>query len=345
MISFFLHMKTKLPGRLLRLIIVFLTLHVPSLAHPQLIKSNFATSVSGESVTVVWVANEQGLFRKHGLAVQLILMPRAPLSIAALVTGEIDMAVTGPGHLLNAAVGGAEVIGVANFFQKLDYTLSARPEIKKPEDLRGKRLAISGPGATSHIVALLALQNLSIEPNQAKISLISIPGTELNRRLALESGSVDATPLRGAMGDLYRNKGYPALFNFTGSGITLPQTMVLTTRRITANKPQLVEAYVKAFIEGIAFIAEPANKEIVKRTMASHLRLSNPADAEEAYQSVSHAYERIPYANVDAMKRLHGILTSINPKLATVRPETVVDNSFINKLESSGFIQSVYKKP
>jgi NitT/TauT family transport system substrate-binding protein len=130
------------------------------------------------------VAKEQGLFRKYGLDVQLILMPRAPLSIAALLAGEIDMAITGPGHLLNAATGGAEVIGVANFFQKLDYALTSRPEIKRPEDLAGKRVAISGPGATSHIVALVALQNLGIDPNQAKIAFLTIPGTELNRRLA-----------------------------------------------------------------------------------------------------------------------------------------------------------------
>jgi len=59
---------------------------------------------------------------------------------------------------------------------------------------------------------------------------------------------------------------------------------------------------------------------------------------------VSSSYERIPYPNLDGMKKLHGILTSTNPKFAAVRPETVMDASFINKLESSGFIQSVYKR-
>ena len=142
--------------------------------------------------------------------------------------------------------------------------------------------------------------------------------------MALESGTADATSLRGAMGELYRNKGYPALFDFKGSNTTMPQTVVSTTRRTAANKPQLVEAYLKAIIEGIAFMVEPANKEVVSRIVASKLRLTNPVAPEEAYHRVVGSYERIPYPNLDGMKRLQTVLVSINPKLATVRPETVV---------------------
>jgi hypothetical protein len=105
-----------------------------------------------------------------------------------------------------------------------------------------------------------------------------------------------------------------------------------------------VEAYLKALIEGIAFVVDPANNEVVKRIVASKLRLSIPAEVELVYQSVFSSYERIPYPNLDGMKKLHGVLTYTNPKLATVRPETVMDASFINRLERSGFIQSVYRK-
>jgi ABC-type nitrate/sulfonate/bicarbonate transport system substrate-binding protein len=307
-------------------------------------RSNFASSITGESMACVWVARDRGLFRKHGLEVQYIHMSRSPLSIAALIAGEIDMVVIGPGHLLSATTGGADLVGVANFFQKLDYTLNGRPELKKPEDLRGKRIAVSGPGATSHIVSLLALRKLGLDPNEAKISFITIPGTELNRRLALETGSVDATTLRGSIGELYAGKGYTPLFKFKGSGLTMPQTMVVTTRRIAAGKPQLVEGYLKALIEAIAYILEPANKETVIRIFASQLRLSNPADLEEAYQSIVNSYERVPHPSVEGMKTLQSIMVTINPKLAGVSPEKVVDGSFVEKLQKSGFIQGVSRK-
>lgn len=307
-------------------------------------QSNFATSVTSFSMAPIWVAQKQGLFEKYGLRLQVILMPRAPLAVAALMLGEIDMAVIGPGHLLNASLGGADIVAIANFFQKLDYRLSARPEVKRPEDLRGKRIAISGPASTSHIVSLLALQQLRIDARQARINFITIPGTEINRRIALETGSADATVLRGAVGEIYARRGYPMLFNFAASGVTMPQTMVVTTRRIAASKPQIVEGYLKAIIEGIAYLLDPNNIEIVTRILATNLRLASMGEAEEAYRSVVESLERVPYPNLDGMKRLHGVLSSVNPKLVEVRPETAVDERPIRKLEESGFIRGVFER-
>lgn len=309
---------------------------------PAQIKSFLSSSVTSESMTHVWVARERGLFKKYGIEMQFILMPRNPLAVAALLAGEIDAAIIGPGHLVNAGLSGAELSGIANFNQKLDFRLNTRPDIKKPEDLRGKRIAVSGPGSTSHLVSMLALQGLNIDP--AKISFLTIPGTEMNRRLALESGSVDATSLRGAMGELYANKGYTLLYNLKSAGVTLPQNMMVTTRRTAAAKPQVIEGYLKATIEAIAMINDPANKELVSRLLASNLRLSNPADVEESYQAVINNYERAPHPTVEGMKRLQKLLVQLNPKIADVRVETLIDNSFMNKLESSGFIQGLYKK-
>jgi len=309
---------------------------------PAQIKSFLSSSVTSESMTHVWVARERGLFKKYGIEMQFILMPRNPLAVAALLAGEIDAAIIGPGHLVNAGLSGAELSGIANFNQKLDFRLNTRPDIKKPEDLRGKRIAVSGPGSTSHLVSMLALQGLNIDP--VKISFLTIPGTEMNRRLALESGSVDATSLRGAMGELYANKGYTLLYNLKSAGVTLPQNMMVTTRRTAAAKPQVIEGYLKATIEAIAMINDPANKELVSRLLASNLRLSNPADVEESYQAVITNYERAPHTSVEGMKRLQKLLTQLNPKIAEVRVETLIDSSFMNKLESSGFIQGLYKK-
>jgi NitT/TauT family transport system substrate-binding protein len=308
------------------------------------IKSNLSSSVTSESMTAVWVARERGLFKKHGLEMQFILMPRNPLAVAALIAGEIDAAIIGPGHLVSAGLSGADLIGIANFHQKLDFRLNARPDIKKAEDLRGKRVAISGPGSTSHLVSLLSLQGLNIDPVQARIAFLTIPGTEVNRRLALETGGVDATSLRGAVGDLYGNKGYNVLYNLKATGVTLPQNMLVTTRRTAAAKPQVIEAYLKTMIEAVAVTLDPANKELVTRLLASNLRLTSPADAEESYLAVIHSYERVPHTSLEGMKRLQTLLAQINPKIAEVRVENVIDNSFMNKLEGSGYIQNVYKK-
>jgi len=328
---------------LLTVLAVAACLAAASLAAAQT-RTNFASSVTSESMAAVWVARDRGLFKKHGLDAQFILMPRNPLAVAALIAGEIDTAIIGPGHLVNAGLSGADLIGIASFHQKLDYRLNARPEIKTPDDLRGKRIAVSGPGSTSHLVSILALQGLNLDPVQARITFLTIPGTEMNRRLALESGAVDATTLRGAVGDLYAAKGYNVLYNFKNSGVTLPQNTLVTSRRTAAAKPQVIEAYLKAMIEAIAFTVDPANKELVTRLIATNLRLTHPGDAEESYQGVINSFERVPHINIEGMKRLQRLLAQLNPKVAEVRIESVIDNSFMNKLESSGFIQAVYKR-
>ena len=167
--------------------------------------------------------------------------------------------------------------------------------------------------------------------------MLTIPGTELNRRLALESGSVDGTTLRGAVGDMYGNKGFTVLYNFKNTGMTLPQSMLVTSRRTAIAKPQVIEAYLKALVESIGVLLEPANQASVTKTIATNLRLDNPADAEEAYHSVVNSYERVPYTSVESMKRLHGLLATINPKVKDVRVESVIDNSFVSKLDQVGF--------
>ena len=83
------------------------------------IRSNFGSSITSESMASVWIARQLGFFKKYGLETQYILMPRSPLAVAALLANEIDVAVIGPGHLVNASSGGAGIIGVAKFLQEM----------------------------------------------------------------------------------------------------------------------------------------------------------------------------------------------------------------------------------
>ena len=119
-------------------------------------------------MTPMWVARERGLFKKHGLDMQYVLMPRIAAGDRGAGRRRNRRGDHRSGPSVNSVSSGADLIGIANFFQKLDYRLDTRPEIKKPEDLRGKRIAISGPGATSHLVSMLAFQGTESRPRSGE---------------------------------------------------------------------------------------------------------------------------------------------------------------------------------
>ena len=122
-------------------------------------------SVTSESMTAVWVARERGLFKRHGLDMAVILMPRNPLAVAALIAGEIDAAIIGPGHLVTP-VSAARTSSASPISHQARLSAQHEARHQDEEDLRAKRIAISGPGSTSHLVSLLALQGLNIDPVQ-----------------------------------------------------------------------------------------------------------------------------------------------------------------------------------
>ena len=122
--------------------------------------------------------------------------------------------------------------------------------------------------------------------------------------------------MTGSVGDLYGNKGYTLLYTSKNTGATLPQTMLVTTRRLAAAKPHVIEAYLKTFVEAVAVTLDPANKELVMRLQMTNLRLASSVDAEEAYYSVVNSYERAPHTSVEGMKRLQKLMAQITPKIA-----------------------------
>ena len=293
-------------------------------------------------MTAVWVARERGLFKKHGLDMQFILMPRNPLAVAALIAGEIDVAIVGPGAS-STLVSAAQILSALPTFIKSSTFGSTRgPTSRKPRIFGASRSPSAGRfdfACRLHASAAGPEYRSGARADR----FLDDSGTKVNRRLALETGGVDATSLRGAVGDLYGNKGYHVLYNLKATGATLPQNTLVTTRRTAATKPQVIEAYLKTMIEAIAITLDPANKELVTRLLMSNLRLTNPADAEESYLAVINSYERAPHTSLEGMKRLQVLLTQINPKIAEVRVENLIDTSFMNKLESSGYLRASTK--
>ena len=111
-------------------------------------KVKIAFAAMNARVAPLWVAHDQRFFTKYGIDPETIFVRSAPIMLAAMMAGEIQIGYTGGTAVLGAAVGGADLKILATFESRVTYDLVARPEIKSPQDLRGKRFGVQSIGGT-----------------------------------------------------------------------------------------------------------------------------------------------------------------------------------------------------
>jgi ABC-type nitrate/sulfonate/bicarbonate transport system substrate-binding protein len=106
-------------------------------------------------------------------------------------------------------------------------------------------------------------------------------------------------------------------------------------------RPEVVERILMTVIESLAFSLAPANKAIVMKTMMRRLQINDPAVAEEGYQDYLTSVERKPISSLDGLRNIRRLMAIINPKVAGVKVEELMDNRMVKKLDDSGFIDKV----
>ena len=99
-----------------------------------------------EKIAALWIASEQGLFRKHGINGEVVNIQSGPLTMAALTSGDIQIVCTGPGAILSAAAGGMDVAFFAGIVNRPDGEFVVAPAIRKPEDLKGRTIGVQSVG-------------------------------------------------------------------------------------------------------------------------------------------------------------------------------------------------------
>ena len=290
----------------------------------------------------VWAANDRGLLKKYGFETEVIAMQGGTQLAQAIIAGSIPIAVMG-GAYLTAAVRGADLIMIATHMDKLPYSLIVKPHIKRVEDLKGTRLAISRFGSSSDAGLRLALQKLGLNPEK-DVTIVQVGG-QTERFAALKANTVDGTvvipPLTGAAQRL----GYNGLINMTKLGIPYPQEGVVVSRQILTTRREMVIRFLKAYIEGVKELK--ADKEFAVGILAKHLRMDRKKDREaleDSFQEVViEQMLKVPNINLEAVRVGLDLLGKDRPASVSNNPRDYVDGSLIQELVKSGFIDQLYK--
>jgi NitT/TauT family transport system substrate-binding protein len=294
--------------------------------------------------TSIWLAEDQGFFRKHGLDVTSVFTGSGSVTSQALVAGEAKLASTSVGPTAGAVGAGADLVIVAGTIHILPYQFWVLPQVRQPADLKGKRVAISTFGSGSHLAAEVALQQLGLDPVRDKIAIMQV-GTQQDRVAALVTGRIEATPLEPGFGDAARDKGLTVLADLTKLDVPYLNTVIVADRRFARENPQVIESFLKGMIDGLAFLLNPANEKAAQRVLARRLRLTTPQSIQIMYDTTVeiHAKTKVPNAPLAGVQNMIDALLRINPRMAKLKAADLVDNSFIERLEKSGYLRDAMK--
>jgi ABC-type nitrate/sulfonate/bicarbonate transport system substrate-binding protein len=287
-----------------------------------------------------WIAREAGIFNKHGLDVEVIATPTGVEGMNALIAGEVQFLQISGGTTASAALGGADVIVIGTTLDSLVQSLMARPEIDKPEQLKGKSLGITRFGTSIDVGARLALRHFGLVPEK-DVAIVQVGGME-SMVAALQTNRIQAGILSYPAITQALKLGHRVLLEVASLGIPYAFTGMTTRGRVIREDPDLVRRYMMAQTEAIA--RAKRDKSFALKVMGKYLRTANPAALAQSYDIDVQKYMlRVPLTTTEAMKSVLEDLAGRIAKAKDADPRKFFDDSFVRQMQSSGFIDALYR--
>jgi NitT/TauT family transport system substrate-binding protein len=302
-------------------------------------KLRVAYTVIAPTQATLWTAKELGLFTKHGLDVDLVLLVGAPLAVTALVSGETPIVHAGASAVVTSNLQGSGAVLVAGGANRFPYVLFVTDEIKRVEDLRGKKFGVSRIGSADNAAAVTVLNGLGIKETEITyVQAGSIPA----RLAAMQTNALQATLLQAPETLKAKEIGMRALLDFTRLDVEWQQNGVATTRDYIKKRPDTVRRFIRAYVEGSHY--NLTNPKGAQKILQKYLAIKDDKSVQESYNEiVAKLTLKVPYPTDKGIQLYLDQLKIKNPKAAQAKPSDFTDVSFLKELESSGFIEKLYK--
>jgi ABC-type nitrate/sulfonate/bicarbonate transport system substrate-binding protein len=283
----------------------------------------------GGSTGFFWVAQRSGSFEKYGLKVLPIFMRGGREAVQALVSRDVQILQQGSSGVIAAWAQGAKdlaVIGATG--NKLDYVFVSTAAIKKPADLKGKKVAISQLGASTDFIARLAVRQLGL--NEKDVTLLSI-GAQGERWAALAGGHVDASVFQPPVTLRARKAGLPIWVDFSKSDYEYVVAGPVTLRSFIKSDRETVMNFMRGLADGMDFYRDERNKEAVIRYLGEFYKSNNTEELDETRRVYTQVTPGLPVVTLKSMENMISsdrLLSTLN-----INGAEVMDLSFLKQLE------------
>ncbi len=288
-----------------------------------------------------WAAQDGGFFRKYGLDVELVNVVGGAIALRALTSGEVQFGQISGLPVLESGLQGAHIEILAGLLNTMNYQFIVGKEIKQPEQLRGKTLAVSSFGSSSDFATRYVLERYGLVPKK-DVAIIEI-GNQPDRLAALGNGKIQGVMLEVPLTLKAKKMGYRVLTDLQTLGLEYQATVLAAMESTVKARPDLVRKVLSAYIEGIHYF-----KSHRKEALAILQKRLGTNDAEaltETYESIGLALiPEKPYPTLRGIQIMLRELSARNPKAQAARPEQFVNTTFLRELDSAGFIDRLYKE-
>jgi NitT/TauT family transport system substrate-binding protein len=290
----------------------------------------------GGTMTPAWIAQDLGLFTKQGLQHSLSYLA-ATSAIQAIVGGTEDIGLVG-NQGIDVALEGADTVYIANTASRFIFHLYGDPAIKTIADLKGKVLAATQPAASSDYAGRILLRRYGLVPD--KDVKILYAGSSPAVLTTLKSGNAAAGLMSAPITFQAEELGLKHILNVTDLNIPFIFVGVATTRKIIQQKPDAVIRYLRGYTEAISIIRR--DKETTLKIMGKYMKTDNQKVLGAVYEEHLPVFQRLPLMTKEAVQAVLDVVKS--PRGQQMKPEEFFDNGFLQKLEVSGFINSLYAR-
>jgi NitT/TauT family transport system substrate-binding protein len=313
-------------------------------AQSQNLQVNFGVTFRNARLAPLWIADQEGYFKKQGLDVKQVNISGGTQGAQMMVSGGVDVSYDDPITCIVSTVGGVPVEVIVGGTRSLAYLIVGGPGVKTIADVKGKRVGSSGLGLSASRLALsVGLRHFGIDSDKGQVTIVAA-GQEPERIAGLSTGALAATVVSPEYRTKLEQLNVNMLADLRTLNIPWETSSVITTANNLQTKRDMLERVVRTILQAHAFILNPSNRERLVDLLTTQLGLKNQQDAAAAYEDLVKFYVfKKPYPTRNGFANVISEVAKSLPKAAGLKYEDVVDNSIMEKLDKSGFIDGLYK--
>src|SRR3990172_6731918 len=286
----------------------------------------------------LFAAKEAGLLEKYGFDTEMIYVQGVQL-IQVHVSGQLDFSTVSAVVYLQASVEGADLIQVASSIDNQIMKVMVHPSISGPEDLKGKTIAVPRFGSLTDLLIRPVLKKWGLDP-QRDVKLLQI-GRMPDIATAIALKKVDAGVISFPTSVHAEKMGIKTLLDLADSGMDIPATTVAVSRKYSQSHRDVVSRFLKAYIEGTRRLL--TDRELGIRALRKYGGISDRELLENTYDLFTSKYiKKVPTLTAKGGENSLKLMADTLPKARDHRPEEFMDSSFMEELERSGFMKSVW---